>query len=162
MPAGLSAVLPRKEKDFAMMGGSNKNDGGLDLQGKVKRAKHTLSWGKPSRGSPVCVCACRGTSLAAADKLAPLWDRDGLGKGGSVSTGVRRLVGWRGDPVSAPADTPLPASPGGSCWWPPLPSSPLPALPASPSTPRQALQEPLRAVAADTADESVLLKRLEK
>lgn len=80
-----------------MIGGSNKNDGGLNLQGKVKRAKHTVL-GKTIPGEPP-MCVCWGTSLVANDKLAPLLDGDGPGRGGFVSTGVRWLVGWRGHPV---------------------------------------------------------------
>jgi len=85
----------------------------------------------------------------------------GLGKVGFKCTRVTWLVGWRGHPdwrTSGWHHAPATAAsqPGG-------PGVATPAqLPAPAVARRQALREPLRAVAADTADESVLLKHLEK
>lgn len=89
----------KKEKGLCHDTGSNKNDGGLDLQERVKREKHSLSWGNPSQGSPphVCVCVCvPGNIVRAVDKSAPLVARDGLDRDRFISTMVTWLAGWRG------------------------------------------------------------------
>lgn len=97
MLAGLGGCTSKKEKGLCHDTGSNKNDGGVDLQRRVKREKHTLSWGNPSHGSPPCACvSVPGNIIRAVDKSAPLVARDGPDRDRFISTTVTWLVGWRG------------------------------------------------------------------
>lgn len=78
------------------MGGAIKMMEDLTCEERL-RERSMLHLGENHPGGALHVCVLG--NIVAADKLAPLLDGDGMGRGGFISTGVTWLVGWRGHPM---------------------------------------------------------------